>query len=109
MNQTDACLHGRFRAGEARLAPIQQDVPLFGREGARQNIHQGGFTGPVFTEQTAYFTGLQAQAYMVDGAYRPEVHHNAGHFNVQALVLLHSGILLYSRGAGWIGPASPSD
>ena len=73
MNHADAGLQGVHGAAKARLFPIDINMPFVSARitndfHPEQDVHQSGFTRPVFANQAQYTTFFQGEGYVFQHA-----------------------------------------
>ena len=57
-NDADPCGDGLVVIGELALLTLNEDGPCTGLQNTRENLHQGGFPGPVFPKQRVNFASV---------------------------------------------------
>ena len=85
MDKTYAGIQRIHRGIELLLLAVKANAALVRLEHAAQDVHQSGFAGAVFPQQSAYLAGIQAEAHILKDIVCPKGLIDVFHFQVQAI------------------------
>ena len=87
VNDGDAQLLGVVRALDLGFLPVQEDAPGVPAVRAREDFHQRGLAGAVFTDQRQYLTGRHLEVHVVQRLHTGEGFRDTLHAQYHVLLV----------------------